>query len=461
MAADRQTVGMATAHGPRGRALPMIRVDAVLPSPLQDRMARHEPPAIEDADRVGQLMHLDDAPGPVGNAVIVAADRDEAIVADATLQLEQGVEGQSRQGLQLRPVGGEGFRDDPLRGAVQADVGDGVEPAPKLAVEVVEVAEGTCQEEVLADVGERSLDLPLGLGPVRAAGARQEAVVLGERHQGSVVDDVAVCILAGDRRLHAIVEDLDRHAADRGKGLHVTAQQRLQILVQDEACLDVPGMAEHQREQPDDAGRARRIREGDDEAGEVDLRLLAGRGLEADLVGLGLGRPDRGGEPLHRGVGTGIAVLAQLAGQAHGAQVGEGGDPLAQVIEVGRELARSAGLTRAVGRRFEAALDVLTDRLRIAAGPAGDGVTDRPCRCRSRIMTSSPSRTILVAPSRSVSAGMVAEDGKAREGAERRGPTGQGTDQGISMPTIREYSTPADSGDPGGLHPRHLDPLGR
>ena len=262
MAADRQTVGMAVAHGPSGRALPMVGVDAVLPSSLQDRMARDEPATIEDADRVGQLMHLDDAPGPIRYAVIVATDRDEAIVADAPLQREQSVEGQSRQGLQLGPLGGEGFRDDPLRGAVQADVGDGIEPAPKLAVEVVEVAEGTCEEEVLADVGERSLDLPLGLGPVRAAGARQESVVLGECQQGSVVDDVAVRILAGDRRLHAIVEDLDRHAADRGEGLHVTAQQRLQVLMQDEARLDVPGMAEHQREQPDDAGRVRRIREG-------------------------------------------------------------------------------------------------------------------------------------------------------------------------------------------------------
>jgi hypothetical protein len=80
---------------------------------------------------------------------------------------------------------------------------------------------------------------------------------------------VAARILAGDRRLHAIVQDLDRHAADRGERLHVTAQQGLQILVQDEARLDVPGMPEHQREQPDDAGRVR-CREGDDEAGEVD-----------------------------------------------------------------------------------------------------------------------------------------------------------------------------------------------
>ncbi len=184
---------------------------------------------------------------------------------------------------------------------------------------------------------------------------------------------MAARILAGNRRLHAIVQDLDRHAADRGERLHVTAQQGLQILVQDEARLDVPGMPEHEREQPDDAGRVRCVREGDHEAGEVDLGLLAGRRLEADLVGLGLGRPDRGHEPLHRGVGARVAALTQLAGQAHRAEIGEGRDALAQIVEVGCELARSSGLAGAVGRRFQAALDVLADRLRVAPGPASDG----------------------------------------------------------------------------------------
>jgi hypothetical protein len=44
----------------------------------------------------------------------------------------------------------------------------------------------------------------------------------------------------------------------------------------DEARLDVPGMAEHQREQPDDAGRVRRIREGDEEARELRERGYTG-----------------------------------------------------------------------------------------------------------------------------------------------------------------------------------------
>jgi hypothetical protein len=46
---------------------------------------------------------------------------------------------------------------------------------------------------------------------------------------------VALVVLAGHRGLHAVVEDLDRHAADRLEGLDMTAQQRLQVLVEDVA----------------------------------------------------------------------------------------------------------------------------------------------------------------------------------------------------------------------------------
>jgi hypothetical protein len=73
-----------------------------------------------------------------------------------------------------------------------------------------------------------------------------EAVVLGERQQRPIVDDVSLLILAGHGRLHAIVEELDRHAADRREGLHVTAQQCLQVLVHHEAREDVPRVAQHQ-----------------------------------------------------------------------------------------------------------------------------------------------------------------------------------------------------------------------
>ena len=99
-----------------------------------------------------------------------------------------------------------------------------------------------------------------------------------------IVDDAAAG-LADDCRLHAVVQDLVRDAADRLEGRHVATQNRLHILVQNEARPDQPAEAEHEREQPDDARDRRLIRELQLELGEVDLRLIARWRLEADLKG--------------------------------------------------------------------------------------------------------------------------------------------------------------------------------
>jgi hypothetical protein len=51
--------------------------------------------------------------------------------------------------------------------------------------------------------------------------------MLRQREQRAIAGDVALIVLAGHRGLHAVVEDLDRHAADRVESLDMTAQQRL------------------------------------------------------------------------------------------------------------------------------------------------------------------------------------------------------------------------------------------
>ena len=75
---------------------------------------------------------------------------------------------------------GEVLDDDPPRGAVQAAVGDLVEPLAELGVQVIEVAEAAGEEKALAHVAEGPLHLALGLGPVGPAGLGQEAVVGGK-----------------------------------------------------------------------------------------------------------------------------------------------------------------------------------------------------------------------------------------------------------------------------------------
>jgi hypothetical protein len=84
-------------------------------------------------------------------------------VADAALQLKHGVEAPCREALQLRLLGGEGFGNDPLCRAVHTDVGDGIKPVDQLDIEIFQIAEAPAQEEVLADIADRPLDLPLVL----------------------------------------------------------------------------------------------------------------------------------------------------------------------------------------------------------------------------------------------------------------------------------------------------------
>jgi hypothetical protein len=192
-------------------------IDPVLLSAFENGMLGNDGAAVEDADQIGELLDLDNPAGAIGHAVIVAADRDKAVVADPPFELEHGVEAMLGQRLQLGLLGRECLGDDALGGAVDADVGNGIEPVDELGIEIVEVAEAAAEKEVLADIAEGPLDFPLGLCPVGPSGARLEAIMLRQGEQRAVVGDVALIVLAGDRGLHAVVEDLDRHAADPSK----------------------------------------------------------------------------------------------------------------------------------------------------------------------------------------------------------------------------------------------------
>jgi len=211
----------------RAAAGSVAAINAVLLSTFEDGVLGDDGAEIEDTDQIGELLDLDDPAGAVRHTVIVAADRNEAIVADAPFQLEHGVEAMLGQRLQLGLLDGERLGDDPLGSPVNADIGNGIKPVDELSVEVLEISEAAAQKEVLADIAERPLDLPLRLRPIGPAGARLEAIMLRQREQRAVVGDVALIVLAGHRGLHAVVEDLDRHAANRIKGLDMATQQRL------------------------------------------------------------------------------------------------------------------------------------------------------------------------------------------------------------------------------------------
>jgi hypothetical protein len=340
---------------------------------LEHRMGGNQLALLIDPDLVGQGVHLDHAPaGGIGHAVEVAAHADHALAGDPPLQAQHRVERSQRQRPQEGLFLSKGFGDDAACGGMHAGVGHCGKPVLQLPVQILEIAEGAGQEEVFPDVAEGPLDLAFGLGPVRPAGFGMEAEVAGQIDERSVVDDAAGMGLAGDHGLHAVIEDLVRHAAQRLEGGHVAAQQSGQVLMQDEAGPDQAAVAEHQREQPHDARCRGLVGEHHLELGEVDLGLLAGGGLEADLKGGWRCGTDLAQEVSDSGVAAGITALPDLAEQAAAGQARKGTHALAQVAGEGIE----DGLTRlawAISRRLQAAGDVLADRLAVEAALAGNG----------------------------------------------------------------------------------------
>ena len=74
--------------------------------------------------------------------------------------------------------------------------------------------------------------------------------------------------------------------------------------------------------------------------GEVDLRLAARRGLEADFERGRFAWAGVAEEVFHRGVAPGVAEIADLAQQATAGQLRVSGDALTQVALERRDLGR-------------------------------------------------------------------------------------------------------------------------
>src|SRR3546814_14533411 len=79
------------------------------------------------------------------------------------------------------------------------------------------------------------------------------------------------------RGLHAVVQQLARHAADRLEGGDVAAQHRRQVLMGDEPRPDQAAVPQHQREQPHYPRPVRLVGEHHRELREVEIGRAAGR----------------------------------------------------------------------------------------------------------------------------------------------------------------------------------------
>jgi len=71
----------------------------------------------------GAAGEVPNAAGAIRDAVIVASNRHQPVVADAPLELKQRIERHCRQRLQLGPFSGKRIGNDFLRCAVNARIG--------------------------------------------------------------------------------------------------------------------------------------------------------------------------------------------------------------------------------------------------------------------------------------------------------------------------------------------------
>ena len=191
------------------------------------------------------------------------------------------------QRQEARLLLGEGVAPRAARGGpgTRPRMGDLGDPAGELRVEVRHRAERAGGEERVAEEADQSLDAALLIAAGHRAGLGGEVVVAGELEHARVEADVIADALEDDA-LQIVVEDGAGHALEGGEGLDVAAQETLERLVEGEARVARARPREHEHEAREQArGRADADRA---EVAPVDLRLLAGEGVEAQ-VGLGAG----------------------------------------------------------------------------------------------------------------------------------------------------------------------------
>ena len=163
--------------------------------------------------------------------------------------------------------------------------GDALAPGLGLGVEIVDIAPPAGGEEAGPDIANRPLHAPLLVAARDRDGLGQEVVVAGEVEDPGIEPDGAAAALQHDA-LQVVVPELAGHAPPRLEGFDMAAREVAHPGVEVEAREDPPRVAENHHEAHQAALRAadRHLAE----VSPVDLGLLAGKGLEAQ-IGLGHG----------------------------------------------------------------------------------------------------------------------------------------------------------------------------
>src|SRR5262249_40020331 len=119
----------------------------------------------------------------------------------------------------------------------EARVGNALDPALELGVEILDAGEGASGEEGVTQVLNRAFDLAFLIATGDCAGFGSKVVVTGQFEQLGV-ETVEIAIALEDSALKIVVEDRARGAAERLKGKHMASKKTLEPLVEKEAGED-------------------------------------------------------------------------------------------------------------------------------------------------------------------------------------------------------------------------------
>ena len=176
-----------------------------------------------------------------------------------------------------------------LRFAVDAHVGDGVEPDLRGRLDGVEVGQLEPLQEILFDVADTQFHAPLLVAAGNIAGFDRKAVVAGKVEIARIEHRSGAGQTLQNRRFEIVDHDFRRHATQGREGVFVAGEEMLHRLGDGEFHVHLAAEGQHHDEERKPApGIAHRDRSV---GAPIDLRALAGSEVRLE-IDRPLGRPD-------------------------------------------------------------------------------------------------------------------------------------------------------------------------
>ena len=191
--------------------------------------------------------------------------------------------------LQMRALLRQQIDGPPLRLAVDAHIGDGVEPELRRRLNRAELSQFEPAQEVLFDVAHPRFHAALLVAAGHIARRDGEAVVAGEVQIAGIEHRRGAGQALQNRRFEIVHHDLGRHAAESGEGVFVAGEEVLHGLGDGELHEHLAAVSQHHDEERQPAAGIAH-RDGS-LCAPVDLRALAGCEVQLQ-IDRPPGRPD-------------------------------------------------------------------------------------------------------------------------------------------------------------------------